>query len=265
MDKVILNVYESYDYSQFKKLIGNRNVENVQKIVESVNNVGRLNIPIIVNEKLEIIDGQNRFDAWKQLGLSILYIICDGYSIKECIKMNSTSSNWRLEDYINCYAEHGFKDYIALRKFENKYGKKLSNGVVRQVASGKIASVPNNEIHNGTFRCGSSEDEIENILEFLSEFNIPTTIRGNSKLLYRVFRFCYESDLIDNTRLYKQWNEQASQISGITDIKSAAEAVERIYNFHKKTGYVFIATEYRKVAEAKCCAVAGGGRCGWNV
>ena len=265
MDKIVGNVYESYDYSKFRKLIGNRNVKHVKGIIESVKDVGRLEIPIIVNEKFEIIDGQNRFDAFVQLGMSIIYRICEGYGIKECVKMNSISVNWGLEDYINCYAEYGYEDFIILRKFENEYSGKLPKAVIRQVAAGKIASIPNKEIRNGTFKCGYSESKIKDILEFLSEFDIPKTIRGNSKLLYRVFRFCYESELVDNTRLYKQWNEQASQIQGITDIKSAAEAVEKIYNFHKKSGYVFIATEYRKVAEMKCAGALGGGKSGWDI
>ena len=95
-------------------------------------------------------------------------------------------------------------------------------------------------------------------------FDIPKTARGNVKLLYPVLRFCYESDDVDNAKLLKQWTECKAQIIGVTDIKSAAELIEKIYNFRCKKGYVYIATEYRKAAEHKCPAVPGGGKSCWN-
>lgn len=265
-DKIIGNVYETFDYDKFKKLLGNRNIPSIDKIIKSIDDVGSLIVPIIVNEKYEIIEGQTRYTAWKSRNLPIYYIICEGYGIRECIAMNTTAAKWGLEDYINCYAEYGYTDYVHLREFEKKYESVLPKGIIRSVSGGNIANVPNNNIRNGTFKLCKSEKEIKDIFTFLTLFEMPKEIRGNVKLIYYVLRFCYECNDIDKTKLYKKWTECKAQVQGITDIRSAAEAVEKIYNYRcAKKEYVFIATEYRKFAEQKCAGKAGGGNSKWGI
>lgn len=264
-DKIIGNVYETFDYERFKILLGNRDIPCIDKISKSIDDVGCLVIPIIVNEKYEIIDGQTRYTAWRERNLPIYYIIRDGYGIRECIAMNTTSVNWHIEDYINCYAEYGYTDYVALRRFENQYSNKLPKSVIRSVSGGMVANIPTKSIKCGTFKLAKDEEEIEKVFEFLSMFEIPKTMRGNAKLIYLILRFCYECDDVDKTKLFKQWQECSSQVQGITDIKSAAEAVEKIYNYRcSKKGYVYIATEYRKAAEQKCAGKIGGGKSAWD-
>lgn len=65
MDKKTTNVYETTNYSKFKKMLDNREVSpnRVQKIVKSIDQVGYVMSPIIVNEKMEVIDGQGRLAA----------------------------------------------------------------------------------------------------------------------------------------------------------------------------------------------------------
>ena len=78
MDRVIGHIYETTDYSKFKKLKGNRDPKTAKKIVNSINEVGYVLDPILINEKDEIIDGQNRFEAVMQLGLPVVYVKQDG-------------------------------------------------------------------------------------------------------------------------------------------------------------------------------------------
>lgn len=264
MDKIVNNVFETYDYSQFKKLLGNRNVNHEKDIMESIRKNGEVRIPIIVNEKFEIIDGQNTFNARKQLSLPIYYIICEGYGIKECIAMNTTAKNWAIEDYVNCYAEYGMEDYILLRDLEKKYGSTLPKILIRSIAAGNIGSYSATNIKNGVFKIKDTKDNIQQTLDYLMLFEIPRAVKGNAKLLYSVLRYCFEAENVDNSRMLTTWNSYSHQIEGVTDIKSAAEAIERIYNFHRKNGYVFIAAEYRNVAEKKCAVVLGGGRASWK-
>lgn len=62
------------DYFRFKILDGNRDVlkSHVNKIKESMKKFGWIGPGIIVNEKFEIIDGQTRFYAAKELGLPMI-------------------------------------------------------------------------------------------------------------------------------------------------------------------------------------------------
>lgn len=60
-----MRIYKTDDHTLFKKLEGNRDVRSVEKIIKSIDNVGYVLSPILVNEKYEVIDGQNRLEACK--------------------------------------------------------------------------------------------------------------------------------------------------------------------------------------------------------
>ena len=264
-DRIIGHVYESHEYEKFRFLLGNRAISRIDRIDKSTAAVGQLIVPIIVNERLEIIEGQHRYESWKRADLPIYYIICEGYGIKECIAMNTTSKNWSLTDYINCYASYGDPNYQALQRYEKKYASKFTASLVRAICCGKMGADVNKVIKGGTFKLCLSEDEINAVFEFLSQFDIPDTVRGNGSRLYAVLRFCYEYSDVNNAILLRQWKAHCDAISGITDIRAAAEAVEKVYNFHRpQKDYVFIATEYRRVAEIKCAALPGGGNSAWR-
>ena len=72
-------VFQTKDYGVFKRLNGNRIIDktNLKNILESIKS-NNLEIPIIVNEKMEICEGQHRFECKKQLNLPVDFIIKDG-------------------------------------------------------------------------------------------------------------------------------------------------------------------------------------------
>ena len=116
------NIKTTKDYSLFKKLLGNRVIKksHVQKLKKSIS---EKYIPtcIIVNEKYEIIDGQNRFEALKQLQLPVEYRIVNNLTLKDAIRLNISNSNWKFEDYVNSFAEEGNPYYNILVKASNEY------------------------------------------------------------------------------------------------------------------------------------------------
>ena len=116
-------VFKTNDYSKFTKLNGNRRVDEarVLKIISSIEKVGYITSPIIVNEKMEVIDGQGRLEALKRLELPVEYIIQQGIGIEECIAMNIHQVNWKDRDYIESYANRGFESYRFLKELLDKY------------------------------------------------------------------------------------------------------------------------------------------------
>ena len=117
MSRIFAQVYEERDYSKFKRLENNRDVTEArkEKLKASISSGEVLN-PIIVNEKMEIIDGQGRYEAKKELGLPIQYIISKGTGIEECQKMNKYNTKWSIVDYIYSYARAGNPNYIKFAK-----------------------------------------------------------------------------------------------------------------------------------------------------
>ena len=82
----INTVNRTTDYSLFKRLEGNRNVLEirVKRITASIKKVGWIQNPVIVNEKMEVIEGQGRLEALKRLGMPVDYIIVPGIGLDEC-------------------------------------------------------------------------------------------------------------------------------------------------------------------------------------
>ena len=123
-----IKVYTTSDYGMFKKMLGNRDVTGEAQIVDSIQKVGYVCTPIIINEKNEVIDGQNRLAALQELGLPVYYIIQENTNIQTCRALNIGQKNWSTIDYIDSYAESGNHtlSYKRLQSLINSYGKRCT-------------------------------------------------------------------------------------------------------------------------------------------
>lgn len=109
--KASYDVYVTTDYSMFKFLDGNRDVTYFKRIISCIQYLGYIGAPIVVNEKMEIIDGQNRFEALKILGLPVEYIIRPGLGINDVIALNTHSKKWSMMDFLSSHAKQGNATY----------------------------------------------------------------------------------------------------------------------------------------------------------
>lgn len=124
--------YVTYDYSIFKFIECNRNVSHIKKLKESIQSIDlTMHYPIIVNDNMEIVDGQHRFEVCKLLGKPIYYEYINSKDyIKGMQNLNVASRVWRQEDYLNFYCKLGNKVYIDFERFMNTNGFKLSNALL---------------------------------------------------------------------------------------------------------------------------------------
>ena len=86
---------ETKEYSKFKFLKGNRDINesHVKRLMISFQIHYLLTI-LIVNDHFEIIDGQHRFLAAKNLGLPIIYLIKPEYGVTEVKKYHENFNKW---------------------------------------------------------------------------------------------------------------------------------------------------------------------------
>lgn len=119
-----VEIFSTTDYDQFKTVLGNRSIHqpHLRRLILSIekNNLLPEN-PILVNEKMEVIDGQHRLLAAKALGLSIYYMIAASIGLEETQMLNANNRSWLTQDYLNAYIAIGKKDYIRLNEFANEY------------------------------------------------------------------------------------------------------------------------------------------------
>lgn len=115
-------VYKTSDLSIFKSIDGNRvpNLQHIKRLTDSILSHGMKCNPILVNEKLEVIDGQHRLMAAKQAESFVYYIVIDGYSLNEVHTLNLNQKNWVKKDFMDGYANMGVQSYLKLKKFVEK-------------------------------------------------------------------------------------------------------------------------------------------------
>ena len=110
------------DYNKFSFLGLNRKLNRkcINALKNSIAKNGYVGSPILVNDKHEILDGQHRFVALKESGMSIPYEIIEG-DYDTIIDLNTTQHNWNIEDYINFYCEKDHNQhYVRLKRLCNE-------------------------------------------------------------------------------------------------------------------------------------------------
>lgn len=115
-------VYKTTDYSGFSRLIENRDLDekHVHTLMKSYEDDGYLFTIIYVNERMQWIDGQHRFESAKRKHLPVYFIIMPGWGIKEVTVLNVNSRNWTMEDFLNTHAKGGNENYIMFKEFYDK-------------------------------------------------------------------------------------------------------------------------------------------------
>jgi len=123
MKKLQFNVLLSTnDYTIFRIIKGNRKLDevNVKRIIESMKESYEFTL-VIVNEKMEVIDGQHRIEACKRLGLEITYIIIEGLDLTDVIRYNSIQKSWQKPQHLESQIDLGNQAYIWLYEFMKNY------------------------------------------------------------------------------------------------------------------------------------------------
>ena len=199
------NVYVTKDYSIFKRLVGNRDIpeSRISKIVESIQTIGWIHNPIIVNEKMEVIDGQGRLTALQRLKMPVEYIIAEGAGNKECIYMNMNMVNWKLPDFIKSYAEQGNENYQRLLSLMQRYAN--GNLDIISTAVYRVSKSKHRDIKQGTLQLTEEQyraavprlEYIKPILEEIDDKKLP----GSVVMLMQTLVYYYDYPEVDKERL----------------------------------------------------------------
>jgi hypothetical protein len=129
-------IQTTYDYAKFRILKGNRQVNQIhlRRLKQSIQSNPLVTL-IMVNERMEIIDGQHRFFVSKELGLPINYVLVYGYGVKEVQILNANMNNWNKQDYLSAFIKLGNEQYIDFKEFRD-YFKDLNFGICVKLANG---------------------------------------------------------------------------------------------------------------------------------
>lgn len=181
--KKIADVLVTRDYNLFTFLRGNRNIDtaNLEKIKESMQEE-QLLIPIIVNQNMEIIDGQHRFTAAKELKLPIYYIVNEAYGLEQVLRCNTGGSKkWTNEDFLVQHCEMNNENYIEFKNLCQLYSVSVSDMMkIFCKIQGEKSSIFKQNFRNGSFVMDEKK-EAQEFLNALDDFNIDDFYKYNKK------------------------------------------------------------------------------------
>ena len=121
----VVRVYYESNHSKFTLLDNNRDIDHnhVETLIASIRKKGQL-MPIIVNEKLEVYEGQHRLKACEELEIPVGYVINIKATSKDIAIMNNSQRPWKNRDYLKHYSYKSHYNNTVYRKigaFINKY------------------------------------------------------------------------------------------------------------------------------------------------
>jgi len=122
-----VKIWIARDYSKFVLSELNRDPSHYRKVLESIKTNDYTQYqPILVDKKMNIVDGQNRFLACKELGLPIYFIISREIHIYAAADINQASKNWSMQDFVQHYSKRGKENYTKMLDLCAKYGQRIS-------------------------------------------------------------------------------------------------------------------------------------------
>ena len=246
-------IYCTNDYTIFKRLCGNREVVESRKntIKQSIIENGYIRNPIVVNEKMEIIDGQGRFEALKELKMPIEYVIAIGAGQKECVALNVNQKNWKTIDYIKSFAEMNVPEYNFIKVLCETFptldpaqivgvsikAQCTGGSVARAIKSGQIKFHHQDTIYERL----KLYEKIFNIIKGDADFGLPRSYAS-------ITTFLYECEEIDQNKILTNLIKYRQFVIPSFNTKQALKNLESIYNRCAKK-YVYFMPLYDEWAK----------------
>lgn len=238
-------VKQTTDYSKFKTLKGNRNVNSlhVERIKRSIKE-DYLMSPIIVNERFEIIDGQHRFSAIKAMNLPVNFIVVEGYGLREVQLLNTNMSNWKKIDYLNAFCDLGYPEYLKMRQFmkdfpefgiqvseyilvDNTMGANSKTDKVQGEESGRIRSFQQGDLKIKDLKLSyENAEKIMMLKPYYDGFNRATFVKAMIGL--------FKHPNYNHSQMLQKLKLQPLAIGHCANVSQYKILLENIYNYKSR-------------------------------
>ena len=176
------------DFYKFKLLKRNRTTSQAQVnklIVKLQEPKGQL-VPIIINEKWEVINGQHRLQAAEEGNIDhIIVMMSNGATIEDVIVMNTTEKKWNFWDYLKCHSEPSApssEEYQKIKTF-------LKNYTISPKAALWLLSGNNHDYGTEDFEAGIFE--VKHLEEAQKQGDYLRKVKGYNTVNVSVLKFCW--------------------------------------------------------------------------
>lgn len=243
-------VRSTTDYGRFKWIKGNRtpNQVHLTRLRKSIEKK-QLFSPVLVNERFEIIDGQHRFLAMKELGLPIFYIITNGYGLEEIQILNTNTSNWKKEDYLKAYCDIGSPNYLLFKQFMDEFpqfGFQSCERLISLKTSGNISNsrtapmLKNNKIVNTMIKdFENGQLQVPNFAKSKEYAKMLTQVqpyykRFNRGVFVSAMILIFNNPNYNHDEMIKKLEMQPTKLVDCMTVTAYKLLLEEIYNFKRR-------------------------------
>ena len=185
------------DFSKFVLLKRNRDTtkSQVNKLIGKLQEPKGQLVPIIVNEKWEVINGQHRLEAITESNIDhIIVLMTYGATIDDVIIMNTTEKKWNFWDYLKCHSDDSAPntvEYQKIKKFLKEYS--ISNKAALWLLSGNNHDYGKEAFEEGTFQVLHLEDAQK-------QGDLLRKIKGFKTVDISTMKFCWAFVKMQNAR-----------------------------------------------------------------
>jgi len=243
-----IKISKTKDYSKFKFLKGNRQLDrrNINTLIDSIKNNNLLSCnPIIVNSKMEVIDGQHRLEVCKKLKLEVYYVELDAKdtSLNSIINLQY-SKRWVGEDYLQYYISQGRHNYILLRDFAETYNISLDTVLNVLYRNARGSGGAKKAFKEGTIETPNIKAGHE-FMNALTIFMGPRNDFCKTRTFISAFKIMWSNPQFNLKQLQNKLEYQSSILKRCATKEQYLELLEYIYNYKSRETVFF--SENRKL------------------
>ena len=221
-------------YDVFSLIKCNRKISQtkVLTLTEKMKTSGQL-VPIMVDSKFNIYDGQHRFYACKKLNIPVKYDVYNDLTEDHIGELNSTSTTFSTQTWIEHYHNRGFTEYKKLIFTYSQYPK-IPKGVLNLAFYTKYAIKINYAIKEGNYELNISKGEF-----LMKCMNILNNVKGDAfsvkvcRALIKIFKYPENRRNFEEARLEKCSEKYMIQTTLNNEVQ-IAQSVVSAYNRNKK-------------------------------
>ena len=227
------------DYGMFTLVPGNRPVSEkhvLELIARMTEHDFHEDTPINVTADGQVVDGQHRLAARIRMGLPVYFKVSKAMRQEDIAVVNSTSNNWKLNDYITYHISKGNTEYVALKDFAERWNILPYNAI--GLLSGNSAQPGSGEVkatERGDFivsNLAHAESVMEHVQEF-AEFMPYARSKAFMNSLVRVLRL----PSYNREEMLKKSKQQREKFTTkFNDVRSWLNLLEEIFNYRRASG-----------------------------
>lgn len=231
------------DYHMFNLLKYNRQVcpSHVENLKGKILHKNKLSTnPIIVDEDMNIIEGQHRFMAAKELGLDLYYIVDCEFQAEDIIGLNSGRLNWVPLDYVKFYSRHGNEEYTNLLCALNKYEIKVSEFLTLDKGdmSGKYARLKSGKFIFDKSSLDTMEKYLKTVDCLIKSGVSKNKIGSSNRRFLLACRVIFQCEFFDLELFLRQCERASHIISPGPDVAHYVQCFCDVYNFRSRQNKV---------------------------